>query len=514
MLGEDEGPEKVPYTANSGPIHPPEPDSKPIEYAKLFINDQFVDILVRETNRYAAQWIASHQEYLQQKKFSRVHKWIKVGNVFREEIYAFLGLIINMGLIRKVTLESYWDSTNPSQHTPYFIDHFNRDRFLLILKFLHFANNEDYDEQNKIFKVQVVMEHFNRLFQRHYHPHQNISIDESMIGYKGKTPHLRQYMPNKHHARFGIKLWCLCDSTSAYTYTFECFKGAHDPQDRAAEGTTYALVMRLMTETGLLHRGHHLGLDNYFTSPRLFLDLFKDNTTATGTVRKNRKGLPLQVVKAKLRNKQVCERRKGNLLCVAYKDGSKQPILLSTQASGGFGQSINSKGVEKNKPKIVILYNKTMGGVDMSDARLYAYLSERRTMKWTKKVVFALIGRALLNAYIIYNENTSDTPKKTRKNFNISVVEDMVGDFRPPKVTRKRRSQAERQEGAETPQQFSAPDVEATAGPSRCKLRKLDVGKRRNCVNKHAARVRTSYECPSCNVGLCPACFAEYHSDK
>lgn len=47
----------------------------------------------------------------------------------------------------------------------------------------------------------------------------------------------------------------------------------------------------------------------------------------------------------------------------------------------------------------------------MSDGRLY----ERRTMKWTKKVEFALIRRALLKAFIIYSENTSDMPKETRK---------------------------------------------------------------------------------------------------
>lgn len=52
------------------------------------------------------------------KKFSRVHKWIKVGQASRQEMYAFIGLITNMGLVRKSTLESYWDLIHKCQATP------------------------------------------------------------------------------------------------------------------------------------------------------------------------------------------------------------------------------------------------------------------------------------------------------------------------------------------------------------------------------------------------------------
>ena len=76
-----------------------------------------------------------------------------------------------------------------------------------------------------------------------------------MVGFKGKLPHLRQFMPNKRHARFGVKVWCLCDSSTGYMYSFEIFKGANDPDDRHEYGATYALVMRMMTAANLLHMG-------------------------------------------------------------------------------------------------------------------------------------------------------------------------------------------------------------------------------------------------------------------
>ncbi|GFO32098.1 PiggyBac transposable element-derived protein 4 [Plakobranchus ocellatus] len=163
----------------------------------------------------------------------------------------------------------------------------------------------------------------------------------------------------------------------------QVYKGAHQnrPAQNQEEGASYALVMRLLEASKIFHHGHHLGIDNYFTSPKLALDLYEAHITCMGTVRKNRKGLPSSVKDASLRNKEVCERRKGNLLCAVYKDGSKQPILISTKASAGFTKTTNSKGKQRRVPKIVQCYNKAMGGVDMSDAHLYKYLDECQTMK-------------------------------------------------------------------------------------------------------------------------------------
>ena len=261
-----------------------------------------------------------------------------------------------------------------------------------------------------------------------------------MVSYKGKTPLLRQYMPNKHHARFGIKVWCVCDATSGYTCTFEVYKGAAEPEDVHGEGVTHNLVMRLLQQADVLYRGHHIGMDNFFSSPKLFMELFAKGMAATGTVRKNGKGPPVDCIKAKLSNQEVCERRSGELLCVSYKDKSKMPILLSTSAKAGHVDVTTKRNVGKRLPEIVATYNKIMGGVDLKDTKLYAYLSERRTMKWTTKTFFSLLGTAILNSYILYQENTSAVPKLRRLDFMIALVHSLVGDFRPKSVSKKRRT--------------------------------------------------------------------------
>lgn len=519
VMGEDPGPAPLPFTGVPGPKHAPPANSKPISYLDLFFPEAFMADVCKEINRYAEQYIQGHQEFLRNHPRSRVHLWIKQGPVTVVELRAFLGLAYNMGLNKKPVLDAYWDMCHPSQFIPFFPQHFNRDRFMLILKFLHFANNEEMPPPTspnyRTYKVQLLVDHFRKAFRHFYHPGKDISIDESMVGYKGKTPHLRQYMPNKRHARFGIKLWCLCDAKNGYLSFFEIFKGAHADQDKAEkEGATFSLVMRMMTESKLLYLGHHLGLDNYFSSPALFQALLAKSTSATGTVRKNRKGLPKVCLKTKLKNQEVCERRKGDLLCVAFKDGKGTPVLLSTASKAGYTE-FEKDGQAKRKPSCVLLYNKTMGGVDLSDARLYCYLAERRTMKWTSKLAFSLFGRAALNAYILYAESTSDKPVMTRYKFMISLVESLSGDYYPPKVLRKRRTAAQieaAQAGDAVPPPLEMPQ-EPQPGPSTDPhtIEKLPKGKLRQCVAGHDKRVRSAYQCPACDVGLCVVCFVPYH---
>ncbi|XP_070208070.1 piggyBac transposable element-derived protein 4-like [Littorina saxatilis] len=442
--------------------------------------------------------------------------------------------------------------------SPWFIKHFSRDRFQLLLKFLHFADNNNMPDQNhpnyKLYKIQPVIDHFREKFLHYYQPHWDISIDENMIGYKGKTPHLRMFMPNKRHALFGIKLWCLFDSTNGYLCRFEVCKGAHNPRDpENVHGATYALVMRLMRDSGFLNKGYHLCLDNYFSSPLLFQTLHVQQTTATGTVRTHRRGLPRDCITRRLRNGEVSERRKGPLLCVAYKDGNRKPVLLSTAATTGYSEHQNRRGNRVQKSNTVLLYNRAMGGVDLGDAQLYMYLAERRTMKWTTKVAFSLFianfkvlgmtrsgfepttsrsrggrlttrptvpvfsrfGRAILNSYLLYKMNTSDAPVLSRYLFMVSVVESLASNYYPPqKVVRRRRTAAEIRAARDNPQPqlvAAAPQAVPAHPLEGHALVKLPVGRKRNCVTGHGTCVRSGWECPGCDVGLCPGCFAAHH---
>ena len=71
---------------------------------------------------------------------SRVHQWIRYGGLKVKELKGFIAAVINMGLIRKPSIEDYW-STDNTQQTSWFRKMFSRNRFQLILKFLHVVDN-------------------------------------------------------------------------------------------------------------------------------------------------------------------------------------------------------------------------------------------------------------------------------------------------------------------------------------------------------------------------------------
>ena len=50
-------------------------------------------------------------------------------------------------------------------------------------------------------------------------------------------------------------------------------------------------------------KNHHVFFDNFFTSEKLLQDLLEDDIFACGTARKDRKGFPSALKKAKLKNR-------------------------------------------------------------------------------------------------------------------------------------------------------------------------------------------------------------------
>ncbi|KAL8612670.1 hypothetical protein ACOMHN_044611 [Nucella lapillus] len=297
-------------------------------------------------------------------------------------------------------------------------------------------------------------------------------------------------MPNKHHARFGVKLWCVADPTNGYLSTFEVYKGGHNPEDATGpEGVTYHLVMRLLETCRFLNLGHHLGLDNFFTSPALFRDLYAQHTTATGTARSNRKRLPKACIKTKLRSQEVCERRKGELLCVSYQDRSRKVTLLSTAASAGYMNTHNARGQHRRRPKIVVKYNKSMGGVDLCDSKLYCYCGERRTIKWTNKVAF---GLPWLEATTLQKLSAGGEPKRKSRLTGLNPKSSLFPSLQIPS--------------------------QALLIPSQALLVMLAINSE-SCQEAREgtvllvmmARKRSRFECPACDIGLCPECFAQYH---
>jgi hypothetical protein len=91
------------FTKNSGPQFHLLPDAEPIYYFSLFFNDELLNSIVVETNRNARHKIS---ELL----LSPRSIWSRWSDMSVPEMKAFLGLIINMGLMILRDIKDYWSS--------------------------------------------------------------------------------------------------------------------------------------------------------------------------------------------------------------------------------------------------------------------------------------------------------------------------------------------------------------------------------------------------------------------
>ena len=265
-----------------------------------------------------------------------------------------------MGIVKKPRVQDFW-STDPALATPAFNNTMIRDRFELLLKFWHFCNNEEQIEGDRLFKLRNICDLLISQFQSVYTPEKEVSIDESMILWRGRLI-FRQFIPGKRH-KYGVKLYILCE-TSGYVYNMLVYCGKMDPM--AGFGHAESVVLKLMDNR--LDKGHVLFIDNFYTSVPLAKTLLEKKTYVCGTVRRNRKNLPEAVVSSKLKKGETAARKKGNVVVVKWQD-KREVLMLSTLHAGHVteGTKRNRRGKQIKKPDCVFAYNAHMCRVDHLD---------------------------------------------------------------------------------------------------------------------------------------------------
>ena len=299
-----------------------------------------------------------------------------------------------MGLVRKGAIEKYWDHGEIVK-TPFFGTYMGRNTFQAILSNLQVSditadllcNNVNHD---KLFKIRPFVDMIDRTFLQSYKPGRDISVDEACCLYKGRVL-FKCYNPSKP-SKWRLKLFEVSDAKTGYVVAFEVYCGKNstrivrdaDVLDPECTVTTKT-VMGLLKKGNLLGKGHHVYMDNYYSSPELFWELHFKETYACGTCRSNRKNMPESVTKAKLKKKGECVfRRNGPLLCLKWKE-KKDVTMLSTVHEAIFVETghVDRDGKKIEKPECIYHYCARMGGVDLSDQLLNYYSFLRKSMKWS-----------------------------------------------------------------------------------------------------------------------------------
>ena len=178
------------------------PDNpKVMEFFNLYLTNEIFQLIVDEMNRFADQYFDEHPESVNS---TYLQEWEPVTLL---EIKIFVALVILMGIAHKPSIPMYW-STDALYNTSIFSQCMKRTRFQLILKFLHFNNNDNYDRQDddrdRLHKLRPFLELVRERCKKVYSPGKELSVDDSLILFKGRLA-FKQFIRTKR-ARFGIKL--------------------------------------------------------------------------------------------------------------------------------------------------------------------------------------------------------------------------------------------------------------------------------------------------------------------
>ena len=277
----------------------------------MFTYDMW-DLIVTETNRY-------HDQQATAEPAKHKGKW---NPVTREEMEAFLGIIILMGIVKLPRLKMYW-SNDRLVHQERISSVMSQARFLQIWRYFHLADNSSAVPRgqpgfDKIYRVKEFLNFILRNSQRLYRVNRDVSIDETMVPHKGRLS-FKQYIKNKA-IRWGIKLWVLCEAKTGYVYNFDVYLGK---EERNVEhNLTRRVVKQLVTL--IENKYHHLYMDNFYCDPYLFMEV-EEKILACGTIRANRKGFPKDIILTSAMEKRMNRgdyvwRSHGSLIAMAWYD--------------------------------------------------------------------------------------------------------------------------------------------------------------------------------------------------
>ncbi|CAK1599162.1 unnamed protein product [Parnassius mnemosyne] len=335
-----------------------------------------------------------------------------------------------MGVVKLPKLSDYWSKDEVIGH-PFPRTAMSRNRFEILLRMLHFSEDDEKNKADRLHRVRKLMNDLNECFRQHYTANEDICIDESMVPFRGRIL-FRQYNKQKRH-KYGVKLFKLC-SIPGYTHKVNIYAG----KNMDTINTTPTNVVMNMCE-GYFNRGHTLHTDNWYTSIDLARRLLEKQTHLVGTVKKNRRGLPKKVTNTKLKKGHYCaEESRDGITVMKWKD-KRDVLVLSTKHSVRFVEIIKRGQVVK-KPQIVLEYNKAKGGVDLADQMASYSTPLRKSIRWYKKIALdMLLNIAMINAHVLYQSVTKTKIKVT--DFRVAILKSFCAKQQAdePALTRPKR---------------------------------------------------------------------------
>ena len=396
-----------------------------------FFTEEVWGLLATETNRYAEQ-TRSHTPHARPWKETTV-----------PEMKAFIGILIYLGILKLPRLELYWSNIDMHIATPGISQIMPLVRFQQIFRFFHLTNSENavlhgQPGHDRLFKVRSLLDLVVPKFGEEYTLHQQVSVDEAMIKFKGRLG-FKQYMKDKP-IKWGMKVFVLADATNGYVSNLQVYTGKGvDSGGTSNVGLCTRVVLDLMD--GLHGSGHELYTDNYYTSPTLFLTLYNLGINACGTVRSNRRFFPKELITQCTRhNRGFYEYRSNGPLLASVWIDKRTIYFVSTLHPAEPAGTVKRRRVDGSQedvscPPLLVDYQKYMRGVDRGDQLSGYYNIGRRSKKWWKRVFSYLVECCILNSYVLESHvqaashQVRGSGKRDFLAFRLDLARQLVGSY-------------------------------------------------------------------------------------
>ena len=336
--------------------------------------------------------------------------------ITKEDILTFIGIKIYMGLHKYPNLKSYW--TKNSLNKVNFNRTMPKNYYFLLATALHFPETEEKEEtdssmadssklqndpkQDPRHKINLYLEKLAKNFQKYYTLGDNITIDESLIHFKGRNS-MKFYIPMKPH-KYGFKIHLLCDSDTHYLYNMLFDPGRSGKNFIWSEDSASlaeSIVLKLLSAVTDKTRRRNVFFDGWYSSINLMKKLTKLGFLNTTVLRANSKELPTKI------KKEGYDKALNEEILIQKYEG-KKTIYFATNYKIDIEELRN-------------IYNIKNRGVDTFDQYLEISSIQRRTLKWYKKIFLFGIDCSIINSKILFELRTGK--QTTTVKFKEALIE-------------------------------------------------------------------------------------------
>jgi hypothetical protein len=520
-----------------------------------FVTPEVLQTIAAHTNEYESLLYDAKEHHTKHERAWR--------DVTGDDIGAYLGVAMLMGIHPQASVEEYWNCSEDKPVFP-FQRYITRQRFEQISRYLKVNNPQDQLDTTEYFmKIEPLLSTVRDACQNLILLPHTVSIDENLLGSRVRTVHLVQI--DCKAAGKGYKIYTLACGSYLYNwmYTSKAAKVPeakyYEPRSEGYEDDAFTDTERMvLTLVESMLKSQPQGFqfqvvfNNFFTTTRLFDELRSWGIGAFGTAKAG-SGMPrphILIDKVATKEKNYGEVvntviSQGRVNCITFIDNGAVWMMSTVHdtanepscwravsdrknASTHLARTTMSGDIEIPFPQISDDYNHQMNGSDLCQQSWDEYsLAQHAHFRNWWPLFWHLISTTISNTLYLYRlKGITDvqlTHRQLQERLGLQLVRNPAAISRQIESTStmltKRPSLLRRPINEHTwtrvPQRkcvVCAPP-RRRGRPSREALQELDINIQHR--PKQAGR-RTTYGCYECGVALCKSswCWQRHHGSE